>query len=93
MISCAQVICLLFQAQLQLAEGGRAAAAESLSAAQAALSRLVADSGDIGGQLALHVLLLETIRQLADGEIGTSMLTGVSRIQPHWNIPWQSTAW
>lgn len=72
-----QVICHLFQAQLHLAEGGRRSAAESLAAAQAALNRLPPESGGIQSQLRLHHLLLETIQQLAEGETGTGMLTGI----------------
>lgn len=80
-----QVLCHLFRAQLQLqqqvgAEAGgsaaRGAAKGSLAAAAAAAEQLLEGSGAAAAQLRLHMLLLETLRQLAAGETGSGMLTG-----------------
>lgn len=74
-------MCHLFRAQLQLVEGPRDEARDSLAAAAEAAEQLPEGAGATGSQFRLHVLLLETLRQLASGETGSGMRTGTCLCQ------------
>ena len=74
-----QAVCLLFSAQLHLAEGGRAAAAEGLAAAEAVIAALPEQRSTAVSQLRLHALALTTLRQLAAGETGDILRSGARK--------------